>query len=93
MGKFRQFLTVICQRHENGEELSFHVFCLFYMGNNSLINFVWIPANQAPSERKQLYSKRKEWTSVAQLDALSDWRPGGRGFNPRRDRQYSLRGD
>ena len=28
--------------------------------------------------------------SVAQLDALSDWRPGGRGFNPRRDRQYSF---
>ena len=29
-------------------------------------------------------------TSVAQLDAPSDWRPGGRGFNPRRDRQYSF---
>ena len=27
--------------------------------------------------------------SVAQLDAPSDWRPGGRGFNPRRDRQHS----
>ena len=26
--------------------------------------------------------------SVAQLDAPSDWRPGGRGFNPRRDRQH-----
>ena len=24
---------------------------------------------------------------VAQLDAPSDWRPGGRGFNPRRGRQ------
>ena len=23
-----------------------------------------------------------EPASVAQLDALSDWRPGGRGFNP-----------
>ena len=22
------------------------------------------------------------WASVAQLDAPSDWRPGGRGFNP-----------
>ena len=30
-----------------------------------------------------------EWpASVAQLDAPSDWRPGGRGFNPRRDRQH-----
>ena len=27
---------------------------------------------------------------MAQLDAPSDWRPGGRGFNPRRDRQHSL---
>ena len=27
--------------------------------------------------------------SVAQLDALSDWRPGGRGFNPN-SRQYSF---
>ena len=25
---------------------------------------------------------------VAHLDALSDWRPGGRGFNPRRGRQH-----
>ena len=51
-------------------------------------------------------SKMEEWTrhkfcswncngelepaSVAQLDALSDWRPGGRGFNPRRGRQHSF---
>ena len=28
--------------------------------------------------------------SVAQLDAPSNWRPGGRGFNPRRDRQHSF---
>ena len=28
--------------------------------------------------------------SVAQLDAPSDWRPGGRGFNPRQGRQHSL---
>ena len=28
--------------------------------------------------------------SVAKLDAPSDWRPGGRGFNPRRGRQYSF---
>ena len=27
---------------------------------------------------------------MAQLDALSDWRPGGRGFNPRRGRQHSF---
>ena len=28
--------------------------------------------------------------SVAQLDAPSNWRPGGRGFNPRRGRQNSF---
>ena len=28
--------------------------------------------------------------SVAQLDASSDWRPGGRGFNHRRGRQHSF---
>ena len=28
--------------------------------------------------------------SVAQLDTLSDWRPGGRGFKQRRGRQHSL---
>ena len=28
--------------------------------------------------------------SVVQLDAPSDWRPGGRGFNPRRGRQHSF---
>ena len=27
---------------------------------------------------------------VAQLDAPSDWRPGGRGFNPSRGRQHSF---
>ena len=28
--------------------------------------------------------------SVAQLDAPSDWRAGGHGFNPRRGRQHSF---
>ena len=28
--------------------------------------------------------------SVAQLDAQSDWRPEGHGFNPRRGRQHSF---
>ena len=28
--------------------------------------------------------------SVAQLDTPSDWRPGGRGFDPRRGRQHSF---
>ena len=29
-------------------------------------------------------------TLVAQLDALSDWRPGGRGFNPCQGLQHSF---
>ena len=28
--------------------------------------------------------------SVALLDALSNWRPGGRGFSPSRGRQHSF---
>ena len=28
--------------------------------------------------------------SVAQLNAPSDWRPGGSGFSPRRGRQHSF---
>ena len=28
--------------------------------------------------------------SISQLDAPSNWRPGGRGFNPRRGRQHSF---
>ena len=41
------------------------------------------------SYRKRGYSHRGS-ASVAQLDAPSDWRPGGRGFNPRRGRQHSF---
>ena len=36
------------------------------------------------------YAYVKPNLSVAQLDAPSDWRPGGRGFNPRRGRQHSF---
>ena len=44
-------------------------------------------------EKKSVLSKAmliKVYASVAQLDAPSDWRPGGRGFNPRRGRQHSF---
>ena len=37
-----------------------------------------------------IYIDKLEPASVAQLDAPSDWRPGGRGFNPRRGRQHSF---
>ena len=32
----------------------------------------------------------KQPASLAQLDAPSDWRAGGRRFNPRRGRQHSF---
>ena len=34
-----------------------------------------------PIQHSYMYNKP---ALVAQLDAPSDWRPGGRGFNPRR---------
>ena len=37
-----------------------------------------------------IYVSIETSASVAQLDAPSDWRPGGRGFNPRRGRQHSF---
>ena len=36
------------------------------------------------------YSSLTMPASVAQLDVPSDWRPGGRGFNPHRGRQHSF---
>ena len=42
------------------------------------------------SDRNYLIYHRYLSASVAQLDAPSDWRPGGRGFNPRRGRQHSF---
>ena len=36
------------------------------------------------------HHKRQTPASAAQLDAPSDWRPGGRGFNSRRGRQHSF---
>ena len=48
-------------------------------------------------ERKMLKGKQLQCIHAklfirvsAQLDAPSDWRPGGRGFNPRRGRQHSF---
>ena len=35
------------------------------------------------------FDEQLEQASVAQLDAPSDWRPGGRGFNHCRGRQHS----
>ena len=38
----------------------------------------------------QPYDIQHSPASVAQLDTPSVWRPGGRGFNPRRGRQHTI---
>ena len=43
-----------------------------------------------PEESKLIKLYHYQVASVAQLDAPSDWRPGGRGFNPLRGRQHSF---
>ena len=41
--------------------------------------------------RINMVAFHQDWpASVAQLDAPSDWRPGGHGFNPHRGRQHSF---
>ena len=52
-----------------------------------------IVINPSPAEPRytiplQTVDLEAEPASVAQLDAPSDWRPGGRGFNPCRGRQH-----
>ena len=39
---------------------------------------------------KRIVPRPAEPASVAELDAPSDWRPGGRVFNPHRGRQHSF---
>ena len=52
-------------------------------------------AHQADPRKEQMQCCREHLfllppVSVAQLDTPSDWRPGGRGFNPHRSRQHSF---
>ena len=54
----------------------------FYMYRQHLSQRITKPTNWHVHPAKR--------ASVAQLDAPSDWRPGGRGFNPRRGRQHSF---
>ena len=46
------------------------------------------PSSQQYHDKTALTEFRK--ASMAQLDAPSDWRSGGRGFNPRRSWQHSF---
>ena len=46
--------------------------------------------NVRPTETQISLGIRQVPATVAQFDAPSDWRPGGRGFNPCRGRQHSF---
>ena len=51
----------------------------------------WVLAKKKTKKQKAMSeSSDEETASVAQLDAPSDWRPGGRGFNLRQVRQHSF---
>ena len=56
------------------------------MIDNTVVCFIFY--RQAVSQL--IYYHHPLPASVAQLDAPSDWRPGGRGFIPRRGRQHSF---
>ena len=53
-----------------------------------LIHFITLLSPRSVFKRSVSYTLPQ--TSVDHLDAPSDWRPGGRGFNPRRGRQHSF---
>ena len=68
--------------------------------NTAILRPIWLPSDLLSSSSS---SSSNFWltcryrgnilfrpASVAQLDAPSDWRPGGRGFNPHRGRQHSF---
>ena len=46
--------------------------------------------NSKKKKKKKKNQKNPKRSKLKMLDAPSDWRPGGHGFNPRRGRQYSF---
>ena len=56
----------------------------------SLINRLYIKGVVRVGVSKLSSESTHKAASVAQLDAPSHWRPGDRGFNPRRGRQHSF---
>ena len=67
--------------------VSKHLFQFYSLGTLVLLH-----DTQNPWNLLEIYIIRMLPASVAQLDALSNWKPGGRGFNPRRGRQHSFVG-
>ena len=54
------------------------------------LTFIIFPCPCAVYMYKIMILLNNSLASVAQLDAPSDWRPGGRWFNPLRGRQHSF---
>ena len=54
------------------------------------INIINLASAELAERMVKLNSSGLVPASVTQLDAPSDWRPGGRGFDPRRGRQHSF---
>ena len=65
--------------------VSKHLFQFYSLGTLVLLH-----DTQNPWNLLEIYIIGMLPASVAQLDALSNWKPGGRGFNPRRGRQHSF---
>ena len=57
---------------------------------SDLCNFFWFFIDISSTVCSGLPTCMFEAASVAQLDAPSNWRPGGRGFKPHRGRQHSF---
>ena len=67
MGKFRQFLTVICPQHDNSEVLSFHI--LFVYGNLTSVLCLSVfsfPDNNL-SECQWIFSKLGMWIDIVKI--------------------------
>ena len=69
-----------------------NIFLISQQKHGYSLEVPWRGASNEDPQRMILWKIRKNYmpVSVAQLDAPSDWRPGGRGFNPRRGRQHSF---
>ena len=77
---FKRYITSLINKHIPSKMLK-----------GQKVGKLWIEKKSESCNQKegQAIHENKP-ASVAQLDAPSDWRPGGRGFNPRRGRQHSF---
>ena len=73
----------------NAKEHIQHVACVYHFLHACMVsNYKNGLKYSLAYKTKQI--KKVKPASVAQFDAPSNWRPGGRGFNPCRGRQHSF---